>query len=474
MDRGVSKKELPAITSIASVLDKFSNDDISSIPKLSKMILHDQALSSCVLRVANNSQRTSINKVTTVSRAAIMLGIHSIKNICLTSKILEGLLQSKNLVPLVYDRLMMLMANAFYAGMLARIMVPNYDESTQEEVYLAAMLYHIGETSFWSTGSELTKKLIEKSYMPDGEFQKYCASMIGVNFKNLSAGLAKTWNLSDMLIKSLDHPENRANEMKIISLANQLTSAISSPPKTKAEFDKLLTDISILMKTDVASLKLKIEHTRNQALELLSSYDATVLESYLKPLPRSSDFNPTLPTQEVLSLNKEQALLGTLQKLSQLTKNSNSINSYISQAIKDAAKIFALQRCSFWVLSADKSQLETRLNFDTEGLPIIFDCKLSINKGENVMSYALHHSKGLLINDYKQIEWRDYMTAEVEDLMNEGSMFITHVNIGQKEIGVITSHIFDKSRLMNNAFFSEISFLFDHLNLYLSTIRIKR
>jgi HD-like signal output (HDOD) protein len=230
----LAKKELPAITSIASVLDKFSNDDISSIPKLSKMILHDQALSSCVLRVANNSQRTSINKVTTVSRAAIMIGIHSIKNICLTSKILEELLQSKNLVPLVYDRLMMLMANAFYAGMLARIMVLNYDESTQEEVYLAAMLYHIGQTSFWSTGSELTKKLIEKSYMPDGEFQKYCASMIGVNFKNLSGGLAKTWNLSDMLIKSLDHPENRATEMKIFSLANQLTSAISSLPKTKA------------------------------------------------------------------------------------------------------------------------------------------------------------------------------------------------------------------------------------------------
>jgi hypothetical protein len=159
------------------------------------------------------------------------------------------------------------------------------------------------------------------------------------------------------------------------------------------------------MKTDVASLKVKIEHTRNHALELLSSYDATVLESYLKPLPRSSDFNPTLPTQEVLSLNKEQALLGTLQKLSQITKNSNSINSYISQAFKDAAQIFALQRGSFWVLSADKSQLETRLNFDTEGLPIIFDCKLSINKGENVMSYALHHSKGILINDYSCKYW---------------------------------------------------------------------
>jgi hypothetical protein len=104
----------------------------------------------------------------------------------------------------------------------------------------------------------------------------------------------------------------------------------------------------------------KIEHTRNQALELLSSYDTTVLESYLKPLPRSSYFNPTLPTQELLSLNKEQALLSSLQNPSQLTKNSNSINSYISHTLKDAAQIFALQRCPFWVLSADKSQLETR------------------------------------------------------------------------------------------------------------------
>jgi HD-like signal output (HDOD) protein len=62
----LAKKELPAITSIAPILEKFSNDDISSIPKLCKVILHDQALSACVLRVANSSDRASINKVTRV------------------------------------------------------------------------------------------------------------------------------------------------------------------------------------------------------------------------------------------------------------------------------------------------------------------------------------------------------------------------------------------------------------------------
>jgi len=158
----LAEKELPAITSIASLLDRFANDDTSSIPQLSKAILHDQALSSTLLKVVNTSQHASVRKVTTVSRAAIVLGIQAVKNICLTSKILEGLLQAHNLSPNVYDRLLMLMANAFYAGLLAKMMVPDYSDDTQEEVYLAAMLYHIGETSFWSTGSELTEQLIKQ------------------------------------------------------------------------------------------------------------------------------------------------------------------------------------------------------------------------------------------------------------------------------------------------------------------------
>ena len=93
----LSKKELPAITSVAGMLDKFCNDDISSIPKLSKAIWHDQALSSCVLKVVNNVNRISQKKVTTVSRASIVLGIQAVKNICLTSKLLDGLLKNNSL-----------------------------------------------------------------------------------------------------------------------------------------------------------------------------------------------------------------------------------------------------------------------------------------------------------------------------------------------------------------------------------------
>jgi hypothetical protein len=43
--------------------------------------------------------------------------------------------------------------------MLTKMMVPNYSDETQEEVYLAALLYGIGETAFWSNGGEIADKL---------------------------------------------------------------------------------------------------------------------------------------------------------------------------------------------------------------------------------------------------------------------------------------------------------------------------
>ncbi|WP_022942949.1 hypothetical protein [Psychromonas hadalis] len=38
----LAQQELPEITTVACTLDKFSNDDISSIPLLSKAIMHYQ------------------------------------------------------------------------------------------------------------------------------------------------------------------------------------------------------------------------------------------------------------------------------------------------------------------------------------------------------------------------------------------------------------------------------------------------
>jgi HD-like signal output (HDOD) protein len=466
----VAKVELPALTSIASMLDKFSNDDVSSIPKLSKVILHDQALSSSLLKVVNNSQRASVKKITTVSRAAIVLGIQSVKNICLTSKILEGLLKNKNLVPDVYDRLLMLMANAFYAGLLAKMMVPKLDDNTQEEVYLAAMLYHIGETSFWSTGTLLTQKLIRNAHLPQQEFENYCASFTGVQFSELSVGLAKNWNLGELLIKSLDQPESRTDEINIISLANQLSAAIGSPPSSKAKFEQILDRISKIMKIDKRQLITQIEATRELALELLNSYGAEVLKNYIKPIPKPSAFVERTHELAEPTQSPEQALLATLKHLTSMTKKTTNINELLSYTLQMSGQIIGFERCTFWVLSRDKTQIETRTTYDNHGQLLRFNSSIPLKNSLNIFRLVIQKDTPLLINDYRHIKWRNYVPIEIEQLIEKGVMCLSSVKVGEKTIGVISGQFFDRSQEISQEDFAKFSYIIEHLNMCLTII----
>jgi HD-like signal output (HDOD) protein len=464
----LAKKELPAITSIAGMLDKFSNDDVSSIPKLSEAILHDQALSSCLLKVANSSHHAPVRKITTVSRSAIVLGIQAVKNICLTSKILEGLLRSKNLLPEVYERLMMLMANAFYAGLLAKMMVPNHSDDTQEEVYLAAMLYHIGETSFWSTGNDISEQLIKKVQLPTMEFQQYCASETGVRFKDISIGLAKTWNLGDLLVKALDQPESRTLEMQTISLANQLSAAIYTPPKNKADFDNILISVGKIMNIDQRKLKERIEQTRELAIKLLASYGASILESHIKGLPKSADFVEQNTASELLSMSPEKALLTIVQDLTKLTPSGTNVNELLTLALKQMAQVFAFDSCSFWILSADKTNVESRSSYDNHGQAENRRRSFVLNEELNLMSLVLQKKTAVLVNDFRQEKWRDYVNIAFEKLIGKGRICIAPVAINGKTIGVISGQLAAGQTKISEDDFTQFSFIIEHLNMCLS------
>ena len=286
----IAEKELPAITSTARLLDSFANDDVSSLPKLSKAILHDQALSSCILKVANNIAHIGHSKVTTVSRASVVLGIHAVKNICMTSKLLEGLLKSENLGPKVYEKIMRLMATSFYSGMIAKMMVPEYDEDTQEEVYLAAMLYRIGETAFWSCAGDVTEEVIEFENKDDTAFSKHCFEHLGTTFSDLSIGLAKQWELGDLLEKSLDQPEARTIEMQIIFLADKLARYIDNPPSSAQAFNEVLEGIAKIKKINVRQLKRQLANTRELARDMMANLGVSMLKDLIKPLPTIEDF----------------------------------------------------------------------------------------------------------------------------------------------------------------------------------------
>ena len=466
----IAQHELPAITSTAQMLDKFANDDVSSLTKLSEFILHDQALSSCLLRVANSIPHFGVTKVTTVSRAAVMLGIHTVKNICLTSKLIDSLLKSKNLTPAVYRQLTQLMATSFYAGILAKMMVPNYNEDTQEEVYLAAMLYRIGETAFWSAGGNLAEQLLNHQKQHNKSIAETCHDLLGIEFNELTKGLASTWNLGDLLVKALDQPESRTIEIQSIFLANKLSQFIHHPPQTYREFNQLLEQISEIMHISVIQLREKIHQARSQAVKLLNSYGAQALSKCINPLPTLEHFS--VAEEEVCEevLSPEQRQLNAIKALTQLTKTSKDFNEFLQLTLKTLVTNMQLDRCSFFMLTTDKKHIKSRFSFNSQARLETMNIRLSVDDEQKAMAYIIHQDKPALINNLKHSYWKNYIDEGLEKLINKGAICIAPVKINDNAIGVITGHLFARNSQISEDDFAQFCFLVDHLNMCLTLI----
>lgn len=479
----IANTELPAITSTARMLDKFSNDDKSSLPKLSQVILHDQALSSCLLKVVNNVQHIGVNKVTTVSRATVVLGIQTVKNVCLTAKLVDSLLVSKSLDFRVYEKITQLMANSFFAAMLAKMMVPNYGDETQEEVYLAALLYGIGETAFWSSGGKVADQLMCNTDINSPGFKTTCEKKIGTSFNSLTRGLAHTWNLSDLLLKALDKPESRTNEVKIVYFADKLSTAIAQPGNNEEEFNELLEKIAEIMKITVTQLKVRIAQTRKQAAKLLSSYGADVLIDLIKSLPNASDFNQSIDAHITQKLSKEKVLLNGYMKLTNLMKSSRDINEYLQFVLIDAINAFEFKRCSFLMMTDDKNHVKSRFVFNEQAQSDPQKISINIRKSENAVGQVLDTKRPALINDHSHRQWRDIITKELADFIQDGSLAIIPVKIGDKAIGVVCAQYFNEQsigdktsserKVIATEDFNQLSSLIDHLNLCLTMILLR-
>lgn len=465
----IAHRELPALTSTARLLQKFSNDDVSSLPRLSQAILHDQGLSSCLLKVANSVSRIGVAPVTTVSRATVVLGIQTVKNICLTSKVIDSLIKNKDLDEKVYDRIKRAMASSFYAGQLAKMMTPDYSEDTREEVYLAAMLHRIGETAFWCLGSELDCPLEELAALPKNEFQLQCQELIGMSFSQLTLGLAKQWNLGNLLIKSLDNPQNRTVEIQIIDLADKLASFIDSPP-TEEEFNDVFNQISSLMNVNERQLKARIDRTREVSIKLLNSYGAQILNEHINELPKLGDFKSSDEQQSTPIKNKDIAQLEALQFLTNLTITSHDINEFLEYTLKSTANILNFDACSFYLLTSDKQEIKSRFSFDQAGNSK--DTKLTINVGRaaTLFKQLLTHKQTLLLNDIKASESKKFITPEVLSILENGKAAFAPVMIDNNVIGVVLAHKFNANRDIADDDFSRFRFFIQHLNMCLSII----
>lgn len=468
----ISNKEMPALCSTVRMLEQMAKDDTASLAHLGQSVLHDHGLTTRILRVANSvTYSRSGNQVTTMSRAAVLLGFNALKHICITATLVDSLLKNRDISQSVYDRLLRLMAQSFHAGMLSKMLLETHDEETREEAFIAALLHNLGESAFWSMGGPLAEELDDKLRLnPDAE-EEVVRDMLGTSFNKMSIGLASSWNMGKLLIASLTDPDRRTPEVQAINLANRFSALMMNPHTTQAQLQQGLNELGKVMELDAAQVKQKVKRCNFDAVRLSTTYGARMLTPYLDKGANALLLPEQEPEPAPQPAESSEALqLRMLRELTFLTLEKADINLIIHTALEGIYRGIGMDRVLVLMLNREKNRLTPRFVTGQQGDLLKQRFTLDVSARNHLFSQLLSKQEPQWITSLTDPKWSPLVSPELRTAVYNKGFFIAPIIVEQQSIGLFYADRADSKRVLSRDDFFSFTHFVQQTNLCLAAV----
>ena len=192
--------KMPSLsTTVGKVLEICSRPDTAP-NDLNKVISLDPVLTGQVLKLINSAYYSLMNKVTSLTRAIIMLGLNTVKNLALSTAIIRSVGQAKKSKALpIRD----FWAHSIGVGVMAKLLanergLPLPD---REEYFVAGLLHDLGKIPF---GDEYTEVLarVGIAQAPLILLEK---QIMAINHEEVGQMIASKWKLNAVITDVICH-----------------------------------------------------------------------------------------------------------------------------------------------------------------------------------------------------------------------------------------------------------------------------
>lgn len=178
---------LPEVTAkIISTVE----DPKSSVAQLHKIVAHDPALVTRILKVVNSAFYGLPGQVATVDRAIVMLGLNAVKNIALAAS-LGQMFRGQKLCDGFTAK--DLWAHCVSVAVVARELAKQMKLPIAEEAFLSGMIHDIGILISLQTWPEQMRAACDRAKATGGDFCAIERDIIGVDHPALGRALAERW-----------------------------------------------------------------------------------------------------------------------------------------------------------------------------------------------------------------------------------------------------------------------------------------
>lgn len=277
------KSDFPAMSASIARIQRLTQSETESLHSLSNEILKDVALTHKLLRLVNTAhyRHAGGGGISTVSRAASLIGFAGIRNMALSLILLERM-ENKAHAQLLREEFL----RSLMAGSLARELCGSGRDS--EECFLAAMLQNLGRLlcEFYFPEEAQQVRLLTRAErsaetgMPPISEATASTQVLGLSYEQLGLGVARQWGLPESLQRSMRRPDgepplralDNPNESSrwLARAANELTEVIlrSEPEEAHARLKAMAQRYSRALGASMDEIERAIDQGRTCLAEM--------------------------------------------------------------------------------------------------------------------------------------------------------------------------------------------------------------
>lgn len=234
----------PSLSTTVNKVLEICNSPNASPNDLNRVISYDPVLTGQVLKLINSAYYSLPSRVTSLTRAIIMLGVNTVKNLVLATSVLAFF---KNRRPIGGVSMDAYWAHCLCVGTTAKAIarLKNVPSVEQEEYFVAGLLHDLGKLPMMACFGEIYKKAVKLSECEDMPLFAAENRCIGFNHCQVGWLIAAKWKLNTEMQHALARHHQPPDEgggalTTYTSLANQIAHHYQIGSAGSHHLDRLL------------------------------------------------------------------------------------------------------------------------------------------------------------------------------------------------------------------------------------------
>ena len=259
---------LPEVT--AKIIETVE-DPKSNAASLHKIVSHDPALVTRILKVVNSAFYGLPGQIASIERAIVLLGLNAIKNLAVAAS-LGQLFKGTKLCEGFTAR--DLWTHCVAVGVAARDLARNMKVPLADEAFLAGMIHDVGLLVSLQTWPEKLQLACERAKVQGANFCDIERDVLGVDHQQLGAALAENWKFprSCQMVAGFHHrPTTLSQDNRLLVTLVHVADTIVCQAKHGFNLTAVNQRLEEAGLTDVGLDPLLIEMTKNNLPTLVAN-----------------------------------------------------------------------------------------------------------------------------------------------------------------------------------------------------------